>query len=109
MLILSLLLRNHFQQAELTPLEANVILYTEHQIRNSHAPRTRYSGFPNAEFVRIAHLFVKMYVLISHTLDACGLRDMTVSVNLIFEILMNRLNVTFPSICAFFFISPPRI
>lgn len=64
-------------------MEANAILHTEHEVRNlgadvrTDAIRSQYG---NAEFVRIAHLYVKMYVLISHTLDACGLHKVTVSV-----------------------------
>lgn len=65
-------------------MEANAILHTEHDVRNLGAyARTNKARpkYANAEYVRIAHLYVKMYVLISHALDACGLHGMTVSIN----------------------------
>lgn len=62
--------------------EANAVLYTEHEVRNIniHIANEKYPTYGDSEFVRIAHLYVKMYVLISHTLDACGLHGMTVSI-----------------------------
>lgn len=70
-----------FQHEELTAKEANAILFTEHRVRNQGSPaRIEYPQAPNADFIRIAHLYVKMYVLISHCLDVCGLHDQTVSV-----------------------------
>lgn len=68
-------------------MEANAILYTEHKIRNTEynhkfVRRADNHRIGNTDFVRIAHLYVKMYVLISHSLDACGLHALTVSISI---------------------------
>lgn len=63
-------------------MEANAILYTEHDVRNKLHTRmtvTVHQNIPNVHWVRIAQLYVKLYVLISHCLDVCGLHDLTVS------------------------------
>lgn len=53
-------------------------MYTEHQIRNLGTIKTEYPEHANVRNVRIAHLYVKIYVLISHCFDICGVHDMTV-------------------------------
>lgn len=68
-----------FQQKELTAVEANAILYTEHEIRTLGAIHTTYPRYANAETVRIAHLYVKIYMMISRCMSACGLHKLTVS------------------------------
>lgn len=76
--IYSLLFIFSWQQEELTAKEANIILYTEHQIRNLGTYKTEYPEQPNVRYVRMAHLYVKIYVLISHCFDICGVHEMTV-------------------------------
>lgn len=63
----------------MTIQEANAILYTEHKLRDLKSHQATYPQQPNVHYVRIAHLYVKMYVVISHCLDICGLHEMTVS------------------------------
>lgn len=68
------------QQEELTVYEVNAILSTEQKSRSPGSVQVDYPDAMNVHFVRIAHLYVKIYVLVSHCLDICGLHDMTVSV-----------------------------
>ncbi|XP_031641258.1 uncharacterized protein LOC116352656 [Contarinia nasturtii] len=76
-MVVILTLKYLVQQEELTAKQANAILYTEHKIRNLGSAKIDYPQTPNADYVRIAHLYVKIYVLISHCLDVCGLHEMT--------------------------------
>lgn len=66
------------QQDELTAKEANAILYTENRIRKIGVPKVEYPQTPDAHYIRISHLYVKMYILISHCLDVCGMHELTV-------------------------------
>lgn len=68
-----------FQREVLTKNEASAILFTEQKIRTQAPNKIEYPLELNVKFIRIAHLYVKMYVLISRCLDICGLHEMTVS------------------------------
>lgn len=67
----------------MTAKEANIILYTEYQIRNLGRNTAEYPEQPDAYYVRIAHLYVKIYVLISRCFVICGLYHMTVCLKLL--------------------------
>lgn len=68
------------QQEEFTVMEANGILCTEQKFR-ANVPAPVEDNHPIKDhLVRVAHLYVKMYVLISHCMDVCGFHGLTVSI-----------------------------
>lgn len=68
------------QQEELSIVEADAILYTEYQMRHRYAEKqVTYSRCLNGRFVRIAHLYLKMYEWICGCFRACGLPGYSVS------------------------------
>ncbi|XP_055321007.1 uncharacterized protein LOC129577628 [Sitodiplosis mosellana] len=70
-------LKYFIQHGELSTYEANAILITEYKIHRCGSSKFELHNVPNIHYIRIAHLYVKMYVVISHCLGICGLRDMT--------------------------------
>lgn len=68
------------QQEEITVDEADAILDTEDFTRSLRSRRDRADRVEqlNTHFIRIAHLYTKMYELISHCLEVCGLFHFTV-------------------------------
>lgn len=66
-----ILILSFIQQNELTATEAKAILHTEHEVRNKRNKFNNNTGkmavvhpsVPNVHLVRIAQLYVKMYVL----------------------------------------------
>lgn len=75
------LMQNFFsQQEEITIDEADAILITEEYVRNPRPRQERGNHIEtlNTHFIRLAHLYTKMYNLISHCLEVCGLFHFTV-------------------------------
>lgn len=70
-------------------------MYTEQQIQTMRPHKTGYPESPNAHYIRIAHLYVKMYVLISHCFEICGLNHMTVCFDLLVFLLKINENFEF--------------
>lgn len=70
------LIPNFLQNEELSPNEANAILMTESEL---HWFGEDPNEVHNIRFIRIAHLYVKMLVLVSRCLEICGLGEMNVS------------------------------
>lgn len=69
------------QNGEVTANEANAVLMTEYEITQSGTCiKVELQKVPNIHFIRIAHLYVKMFILISHCMDICGFRNITVDV-----------------------------
>lgn len=68
------------QQEEISIEEANSIILTEYRVMIEREMNSIYPKVPNAQFIRIAHLYTKLYVLINHCFDICGLHGLTVKV-----------------------------
>lgn len=68
------------QQEEITIDEADAILITEEYVRDSRTRQDRGDRIEkmNTHFIRLAHLYTKMYNLICHCLEVCGLFPFTV-------------------------------
>lgn len=73
-------MNNFLQQEEITIDEADAIMITENYARNlrMHQEKVDQLEKLNTHFIRIAHLYTKMYSLISHCLEVCGLFHFTV-------------------------------
>lgn len=67
------------QQDEITEDEANVLLLSEYQTTVTRKKMVIYPKVPNVEYIRLAHLYSKMYIWMNFCLDVCGLHSETVS------------------------------
>lgn len=72
------ILQISIQQEEISIEEANSIILTEYRVMVERERETIYPKVSNAQFIRIAHLYTKLYVLINHCFDICGQRGLTV-------------------------------
>lgn len=73
------------QQGEITLDEANGFLLSEYQMTNDQISlnemrkRIDYPLKLNVHYIRIAHLYTKIYILMNRCLEVCGLHKLTVS------------------------------
>lgn len=70
------------QQGEITAVEADAFLITENFVRErNYASRDlEDSTVLNTHFIRLANLYTKMFCLINHCLEVCGLHPYTVNI-----------------------------
>lgn len=70
-----------FQQEEITIEEADAFLTTEmYTATNSKRMSKELPRKLNSHYIRIAHLYAKIYCLVCHCIEVCGLSELTVSI-----------------------------
>lgn len=69
------------QQGEISTDEADAFLITENNTRNTyrdHHPRINFPEKLNTHYIRVAHLYTKVYAFIRNCMEVCGLFYYTV-------------------------------